>query len=165
MSDPTRRTFLASAALAAYFANPARAVDGTKVRVAVMGTGGRGTELGRLYAALPGVQVATVCDVDEKRVAAAATAIEAVAKKSDNPAPTPVGDFRKILDDKEVDGMIVATCNHWHAPAAILACAAGKHVYVEKPCSHNPWEGEQMVAAARKHNRAVQMGVQRRSTP
>jgi predicted dehydrogenase len=163
MTNPTRRTFLASAAVAASFANPARAVEGTRVKVAVMGTGGRGTELGRLYAGLPGVQVTHVCDVDEGRVKAAAAAVETVAKKSDHPAPTPVGDFRKILDDKDVDGLIVATCNHWHAPAAILACAAGKHVYVEKPCSHNPWEGETLVAAARKYKRHVQMGNQRRS--
>src|SRR3954469_5284327 len=104
MSEPTRRTFLASAALAAYFANPARSVDGTRVRVAVMGTGGRGTELGKLHAGLPGVQVATVCDVDEGRVKAAAAAVEGVAKKHDDPAPTTVRDFRRILDDKEVDG-------------------------------------------------------------
>ena len=163
MSEPTRRTFLASAALAAYFASPARAVDGTRIRVAVMGTGGRGTELGRLHAALPGVQVATVCDVDEGRMKAAAAAVEAVSKKHDSPAPTTVKDFRRILEDKDVDGLIVATCNHWHAPAAIMACVAGKHVYVEKPCSHNPWEGETLVAAARKYKRHVQMGNQRRS--
>ncbi len=66
---------------------------------------------------------------------------------------------------KAVDALVIATCNHWHAPAAILACAAGKHVYVEKPCSHNPREGEMMVAAARKHRRLVQMGNQRRSMP
>ena len=66
---------------------------------------------------------------------------------------------------KSVDAVVIATCNHWHAPIAILACAAGKHVYVEKPCSHNPHEGEQMVEAARKHKRVVQMGNQRRSWP
>ena len=88
MPEPTRRTFLASAAVAAYFANPARAVEGTRVTLAVVGTGGRGTELGRLYAGLPGVQVATVCDVDEGRVKAAAAAVEAVAKKSDSRSPT-----------------------------------------------------------------------------
>ena len=73
------------------------------------------------------------------------------------------GDFRTILDDKEIDVFVCAAPNHWHAPASILACAAGKHVYVEKPCSHNPWEGEQLVKAARKHKRCVQMGNQRRS--
>jgi predicted dehydrogenase len=76
-----------------------------------------------------------------------------------------VADFRRILDDKAVDVLVIATCNHWHAPAAILGCAAGKHVYVEKPCSHNPREGELMVVAARKHDRRVQMGNQRRTWP
>src|SRR5436190_16764992 len=108
MSEPTRRTFLASAAAAAYFANPARAMDGTKVRVAVVGTGGRGTELGRLHAGLPGVQVTAVCDVDEGRVKAAAAAVEAVAKKADSPAPKTAGDFRRLLDDKDIDAVIVA---------------------------------------------------------
>ncbi len=75
------------------------------------------------------------------------------------------GDFRSILDDPEVDALIVAAPNHWHAPAGIMACAAGKHAYVEKPCSHNPQEGELLVAAARKHKRCVQMGNQRRSSP
>ena len=79
--------------------------------------------------------------------------------------PQAIGDFRKILDDSDVDALICAAPNHWHAPATILGCAAGKHVYVEKPCSHNPREGELMVEAARKHNRAVQMGSQRRSGP
>jgi predicted dehydrogenase len=163
MSEPTRRTFLASAALAAYFANPARAVEGTRVRLGIMGTGGRGTDLGRLFAGLPGVQVATVCDVDEGRVKDAATKIGQVADKAKVEPPKAVADFRRILDDKDIDGMIVATCNHWHAPAAILGCAAGKHVYVEKPCSHNPREGEWLVEAARKYKRHVQMGNQRRS--
>ena len=79
--------------------------------------------------------------------------------------PQAITDFRRILDDPDVDALFCEAPNHWHGPATILACDAGKHVYVEKPCSHNPREGEQMVAAARKHKRAVQMGVQRRSTP
>ena len=74
-------------------------------------------------------------------------------------------DFREVLEDKAVDVLSIAAPNHWHAPATILACAAGKHVYVEKPCCHNPHEGELMVAAARKHKRVVQMGNQRRSCP
>src|SRR5205814_1308631 len=72
-------------------------------------------------------------------------------------------DFRKILDDKNVDALVVATPDHWHAPATILACAAGKHVYCEKPACHNPREGELVVEAARKHQRMVQLGTQRRS--
>src|SRR5262249_23566745 len=88
-----------------------------------------------------------------------------VVSKVKGRTPKVVSDFRRILDDKAVDVLIVATCNHWHAPAAILGCAAGKHVYVEKPCSHNPREGELLVAAARKYDRRVQMGNQRRSFP
>ena len=80
-------------------------------------------------------------------------------------APPPISDFRRILDDKDVDALVCAAPNHWHAPATIMACSAGKHVYVEKPCSHNPKEGELMVQAARKYNRAVQVGTQRRSGP
>ncbi len=72
-------------------------------------------------------------------------------------------DIRQILADPEVDALVIAAPNHWHAPAAIMACNAGKHAYVEKPCSHNPKEGELLIEAARKHNRCVQMGNQRRS--
>ena len=109
----------------------------------------------------PGVVIKYVCDVDSKRADKAKAQLERNGKQH----PQAITDFRRILDDKEVDALFCEAPNHWHGPATILACAAGKHVYVEKPCSHNPWEGEQMIAAARKHNRAVQMGVQRRSTP
>src|SRR5690606_6819673 len=73
--------------------------------------------------------------------------------------------FRRILDDKHVDALIIAAPDHWHAPATIMACNAGKHVYVEKPACHNPYEGELMIEAARKHKRVVQVGTQRRSSP
>jgi predicted dehydrogenase len=119
----------------------------------------RGLTLAKNFAACPGVEVRYVCDVDERRAAAAATAIGKLAKSK----VQLTGDFRTILDDKEIDVFVCAAPNHWHAPASISACAAGKHVYVEKPCSHNPWEGEQLVKAARKHKRCVQMGNQRRS--
>jgi predicted dehydrogenase len=138
-------------------------METTRTRLAVVGTGGRGTELARLFAQTADVAVTYVCDVDESRMNAAAKAVEPVAKKVDVAAPKTVADFRKILDDKAVDAVVIATCNHWHAPAAILACTAGKHAYVEKPCSHNPREGELLVEAARKYKRHVQMGNQRRS--
>jgi len=160
----TRRTFLGAAAGAALTVAATRADQpsaNSALRVGVMGTGGRGTEHARLFAEQPGVTVAYVCDVDMKRASAAA---EVVSKITGN-APQVVQDFRKVLDDKKVDILSIATCNHWHAPASILACAAGKHVYVEKPCSHNPREGELMVDAARKNKRMVQMGNQRRSWP
>lgn len=154
---PNRREFLgAAAAIGLTGARPSE----TAV-VGVMGTGGRGTHLASSFARMSGVEVAYVCDVDRARAAKAATA----AARPDGKLPQAVGDFRRILDDKSVDILVVATSNHWHAPAAILGCAAGKHVYVEKPCSHNPREGEILVAAARKHDRRVQMGSQRRSYP
>ncbi|MEK6235435.1 MAG: Gfo/Idh/MocA family oxidoreductase, partial [Planctomycetales bacterium] len=100
-----------------------------------------------------------VCDVDKNRAESCAAQVnEGGGRKT-----TPITDFRRILDDADVDALVCAAPNHWHAPATILACSAGKHVYVEKPCSHNPREGELMVQAARKHKRAVQMGTQRRS--
>jgi predicted dehydrogenase len=161
-----RRAFLGSAAgLAAGAAlGPAvhaRRSPGQTLVVGVMGTGGRGTQVALGFEKQEGVEVAAVCDVDQKRAEAAAVSVGKVHERK----VKPVGDYRRILDDKNIDILVVCASNHWHAPAAIAACAAGKHVYVEKPCSHNPWEGEAMVAAARKHHRHVQMGNQRRSYP
>lgn len=141
-----------------------------KVVVGVMGASrtsqggdGRGAELAVGLAMLPGVEVAYICDVDERNVPKAIESVATKAKQSR--IPQGVNDFRRILEDKEVDALLIATPDHWHAPAAILACAAGKHVYVEKPCCHNPREGELLIAAARKHRRLVQHGTQRRSWP
>jgi len=131
----------------------------SKVVVGIMGMGGRGKSLASTFLKVPGVEIAYVCDVDKRAVG---TAVDEVNKVQKMP-PKGVPDFRTILDDKAVNVLVVATCNHWHAPAAILGCAAGKHVYVEKPCSHNPREGELLVEAARKHKKHVQMGNQRRS--
>jgi predicted dehydrogenase len=159
-----RRRFLGAAAAtgiaAGLSAQVGRAASDTIV-MAIVGTGGRGTDLSRIFAGQPGVEIAYVCDVDKRHVAKAAGEIEKIKGK----APKTVEDFRKILDDNAVTALAVATPNHWHAPVAILGCAAGKHVYVEKPCSYNPEEGELLVAAARKYRRLVQMGNQRRSMP
>jgi predicted dehydrogenase len=122
---------------------------------------GRGAALAMNFSALPGAEIAYLCDVDQRHLDAT---MAEVAPKQAKP-PKAVKDFRKILDDKSVDALVVATPDHWHAPAAILACDAGKHVYVEKPCCHNPREGELLVEAARKHKRVVQHGTQRRSIP
>jgi len=167
MSKPLpRREFLGVAAggAAAALATTSWAAEEPpreKLVVGVMGTGGRGTALARVFQQQPNCEVAYVCGVDERRRAAAAAAVEGVAGK----APKAVGDFREILDDKSVDVLVCAAPDHWHAPATILACKAGKHVYVEKPCCHNPREGELQIAAARKHGRVVQVGMQRRSWP
>jgi predicted dehydrogenase len=163
-----RRGFLqstaaASAALgAAAIARPTRgaASANEKIAVGVMGLS-RGSALAAAVASLPNAEVAYLCDVDSRRLETIAKSIGVKQARK----PTGVGDFRKILDDPAVDALVIAAPDHWHALATILACAAGKHVYVEKPCSHNPREGELAIAAARKHNRVVQVGTQRRSWP
>ncbi len=107
------------------------------------------------------VELVHICDVDSQRLE---TCLKEVKKTPEN-STAGTQDFRRILDDKSIDALFIATCNHWHAPATILACKAGKHVYVEKPGSHNAAEGEAMVKAARQHTRVVQMGNQRRTWP
>lgn len=132
-----------------------------KIVVGVMGTNGRGGALAREFAELPGSAVAYVCDVDQRVID---RTVKNVADRASMP-PKGVKDFREILDDKSVDALVIAAPDHWHGPATILGCTAGKHVYVEKPASHNGREGELMIEAARKHNRVVQLGTQRRSSP
>src|SRR5437762_856661 len=134
---------------------------GDTVRVAVMGLNGRGTVLARTFARAAHAEVAYVCDVDSVVLAKGVSAVAAVQSKS----PQGLGDFRKALEDKAVDALVIAAPDHWHTPAALLAMQAGKHVYVEKPCGHNPREGELLVEAQRKHQRVVQMGTQQRSAP
>ena len=114
-----------------------------KVVVCVMGLNQRGTVLARVFAKTPNAEVAAVCDVDAKVLAKAAAA---VGEAQGKPVKAIV-DFRRALDDKSIDALVIAAPDHWHAPATILACTAGKHVYVEKPGSHNAREGELMVAA------------------
>lgn len=151
------------AALAARSASfSARAADAPNNRlvVAVMGLG-RGQDHIRALLQIPNVEIGWLCDVDSRRFANAMKLVETKQTR----APKTVADFRRILGERELDALFIATPNFWHAPATILACEAGKHVYVEKPGSHNPREGEWMVAAARKHKRLVQLGTQRRSCP
>ena len=132
-----------------------------KIVLGIMSAGDRGMGLAKGFAALSQAEIAYICDPDDARAQKAAAV---VAQKQPAP-PKTVRDFRQMLDDRAVDAVVIAAPDHWHAPATILACDAGKHVYVEKPGSHNPREGELMVAAARKHKRVVQMGNQRRSMP
>ena len=160
-----RRTFLKTgAALGAVAVSPellraARSAN-ERIVVGVMGLNGRGKALATVLAAQPDVEVAYLCDVDERVIGPAAEAVS----KGQQHSPQAVSDFRRILDDPAVDGLVVATPDHWHALATIHGCAAGKHVLVEKPCSHNVLEGERMVAAARRYNRQVQVDTQRRSS-
>ena len=132
-----------------------------KLVVGVMGTNSRGHFLATMLAKLPNVEVGFICDVDSNVVAKTVAAVEKVTGKK----PQGIQDIRKLVERKDVDAIVIAAPDHWHAPAALLAVKAGKHVYVEKPCSHNPAEGEILVEASAKYNRLIQMGNQRRSFP
>ncbi len=157
-----RRTALAPAAIASLQWVPARVLAANqRVRLAIMGTHGRGSDLAAGFVALPEVEIAYACDVDRRAIPKCHAA---VAARQSTP-PQAATDFRRALEDKAVDALVIAAPDHWHAPATILACAAGKHVYVEKPASHNAREGELMVEAARRFGRVVQVGTQRRSMP
>ncbi|HTE24141.1 Gfo/Idh/MocA family protein [Flavitalea sp.] len=133
-----------------------------KIRVACMGVNSRGFAVGTNFATQQAdCEVIYACDVDSRAAEKFIGGVEKITGRRPKSEP----DFRKALEDKQLDALVVTAPDHWHAPAAILACKAGKNVYVEKPCSHNPNEGELLVAAARKYNRVVQMGSQRRSLP
>jgi len=154
----TRRTFMkgslaATAAATGLLGSASRALGANeKVVVGLIGCGGRGAGVAR---SMGGVRF--VCDPDRNRLAA-------TAKRLSVPPANAFTDMRRILDNKSVDAVIIATPDHWHAPAAILACQGGKHVYVEKPASHNYRESQLLLAIARKTKRVVQHGTQSRSS-
>jgi predicted dehydrogenase len=133
-----------------------------KFKIAIMGVNSRGSAHAKGFASLENAEVAYICDVDER---ALASGIDTVVKAGQKSKPKGVSDFRSALDDKSVDALTIAAPDHWHAPAAILGLKAGKHVYVEKPGSHNPSEAELLTQAVKKYNKTVQMGNQRRSWP
>jgi predicted dehydrogenase len=130
------------------------------IRVAVVGFNGRGMDHIKELSGLKGVRLVALCDVDSKVLGR-----EVQKLKDKNLAVDGYNDIRKLLENQEIDAISIATPNHWHSLAAIWAIQAGKDVYVEKPVSHNVWEGGQVVAAARKHERIVQTGTQSRSNP
>jgi predicted dehydrogenase len=132
-----------------------------RINTAVMGVNGRGSAVSANFARQENCFVTHVSDVDSRAADKCIADLAKIQKKAPKAAP----DFRKALEDKDLDALIVTAPDHWHAPAAIMACQAGKHVYLEKPCSHNPNEGELVVEAAKKYNRIIQMGNQRRSWP
>lgn len=132
-----------------------------KVRVGIMGVNSRGLALATNYALQPNCEVISISDVDTR----AAEKCIGIVNDTQKSKPANIPDFRKALENKDLDALVVAAPDHWHAPAAILASKAGKHVYLEKPCSHNPHEGELLVAAAKKYKNVIQMGNQRRSWP
>ncbi len=133
-----------------------------RVRVAVCGVHNRGFDHIKMAAEVPNVEVAALCEVDENIWR------QRLADMEKHNIPKPAlyyPDVRKLLEDKSIDAISIATPNHWHCLMAIWACQAGKDVYIEKPCSHNWWEGRQLVRAAQKYNRIVQHGTQSRSAP
>lgn len=161
MSTLTRRTFLgASSAAAASLALGARrslaASANSEVTMGFIGMGGRGNLVMSQFLQQPGVRVGAVCDADAARLGKVA---------QDHSAALATQDLRRVIDDPAIDAVMITTPNHWHCLAAIWAVQAGKDVYVEKPLGHNVWEGRQLVNAAARHNRIVQIGTQQRSDP
>ena len=131
-----------------------------KVVLAVMGVNSRGAYLAESFSKLQNVEVAYICDVEDNAIQNGLKALKDAPRK-----PTVVKDIRKLVTQNDFDALIVATPDHWHAPAAILGASHNKHVYVEKPCAHNPYEGELLVKAMNKYGKLIQMGNQRRSFP
>jgi predicted dehydrogenase len=159
MSSFNRRTFISQAAGLGLSLAARRVLAGSvneQLNVGFIGTGDRASVLLKQFTAIRQVRVAALCDPDGKRLHDAARKYREAAKYAD---------LRRLLDDSQIDAVVIATCNHWHALAAIWACQAGKDVYVEKPLSHNHWEGMQVVRTARKEDRIVQVGTQQRSDP
>jgi len=164
MNKLTRRDFIRSsmavgAGLA--MAGPASRVLGAndEIRIATIGVGGQGSYHTQVFSEIPGVRYVAVCDADENLVRQRVKFFADKGIKVDG-----YTDMRELLDRKDIDAVTSATPNHWHALTTVWACQAGKDVYIEKPASHEIWEGRQMVEAARKYNRIVQIGTQKRSS-
>jgi predicted dehydrogenase len=167
----TRRRFLTRAALgtagvtlsgtARSYARAQGAND--RVVIAMIGIRGQGNALKRGFARLEGVEIKTLCDIDENLFASRANDTSLADLSSFRPGYEQ--DLRRVFDDKDIDAVVIATPNHWHALASIWAIQAGKHVFVEKPCSHNVVEGRRIVEAARKYKKIVQVGTMNRSRP
>lgn len=165
MNALTRRTFLkaslAASASLSLLPGGRAASPNEKILIGVMGLGGRGSYLAQAFARRKDAAIVWLCDPDSRQLDAARKAVETTQGR----APSVGQDFRRILDDPKVDVVINATPDHWHALGSILACQAGKDVYVEKPMAYNLWEGRKMIEAAQKYRRIVQVGTQSRSAP
>lgn len=163
MTRPTRRVFLQSAVAGvtlSQFGRTSRAAPSERVRVGIMGAGGRAMSLIKSFSANRSVEVVAIADLDANRLPAGLEA----AEENQGKRPRSESDFRRLIDDPSIDALVVGTPDHWHAIPTILACLAGKDVYVEKPDGHNIEEGRRMVAAMLRHGRIVQMGSQHRAT-
>ncbi|MDD4729958.1 MAG: Gfo/Idh/MocA family oxidoreductase [Dysgonamonadaceae bacterium] len=139
------------------YKNIVRAND--RIRMAAIGVNARGTALSKGFADEKGCEISHVCDVDSRAIAKCVKAIKDITGNT----PKEERDIRKLLESKDFDAVIVATPEHWHAPGALMALKAGKHVYLEKPTAHNPAENEILMQAVPKYNRVIQTGMQRRS--
>ncbi|WP_422930717.1 Gfo/Idh/MocA family protein [Singulisphaera sp. PoT] len=159
----SRRTFLLSAGALALAGRATRGAEepSERVGVAIIGLRSRGTDLAREFAKNKGADVLALCDIDDAMFAKPLKEVESIAGKK----PRVEKDFRRLLDDKSINAIVVAAPDHWHGLLTVLGCQAGKDVYCEKPVSHNVVEGRRMVEAARKYQRVVQAGTQRRSMP
>jgi len=154
--DFVKMSVAAGASLTIPFARARGAND--DIRVAVVGIRSQGSNHINWFRAIPGVRVVAICDADKSFLEREQKKFADRGEKVDTYV-----DYRKLLEDKSIDAVITATPNHWHALVTVWACQAGKDVYVEKPVCHNIWEGRRMVEAARKYDRIVQSGTQRRS--
>ena len=132
---------------------------GEDVRIAIVGLNGKGNDHIKAFQKMAGAKLVALCDVDSAVLAKRVAQLE-----KDNIKVKTYADYRKLLEDKSIDAVVIATPNHWHSLQTIWACQAGKDVYVEKPLSHNVWEGRKAIEAARKYNRIVQGGTQSRSS-
>jgi len=165
MEKMTRRDFVKGAAAAGVLIGTSKtswAGANERVRIAVMGFNGRGRSHLGAYARVKDAEVTTLCDVDSRLFE---PCIREFFTKRNKPVPKTEQDIRKVLEDKDIDAISIATPNHWHSLATIWACQAGKDVYVEKPMTHNIYEGRKVVEAAEKYKRIVQHGTQLRSNP
>ncbi len=165
MSKLTRRDFMkstiaAGATMAMLSPNSRVLGANERLRVAVIGTGGQGWGHMRYFSDIEDVEVVAICDADRAHIEDRAKRLEKITGKK----PKTCVDMRDIFDDKSIDAITSATPNFWHSLLTIWACQAGKDVYIEKPVSHNIWEGRKMVEAARKYDRIVQTGTQKRSS-
>ena len=132
-----------------------------KIVISMMGVNSRGKALAKNFSIQNDCEIAQICEVDARAIVACTEAIRGRQSR----VPEGYWDFRKSLESKDIDAIVIAAPEHWHAPASLLAMQAGKHVYVEKPCCHNPREGEILVEAAKRFDKVIQMGNQRRSWP
>lgn len=164
MSTLSRRQFVQRSALAGLvspaFTRTSRAAADDRINLAFIGPGGMGTNHIRTMCMRRDVTFSWVCDADSSRAEAGAKLVRELTGQS----PRVATDMRRVLEDRGVQAVLMATPDHWHAPGAILAAGAGKHVYVEKPCSHNLREGRLMIEAAARHKVCMQVGTQSRST-